>query len=226
MCPPLPVPSHLLTPPPPGPLLLLPCFRSHVEVAGRRYLKTEYFLRAGECPSNYREVAAAWEAKAAGAGSAAAGNSGGLAGATGGTGGTASAGSNLVGSGAGTSGPAGAGNATSAAAVTASVDISGAGNGSGSGAAQAAAGEAGDAPSQAPTGPADPVLRTAAAAAPPPLAEGLLPIGVATYTKLFSDAELAAIEAASGEGLKGRGKGVQWGQLVGGFTHRGGMLRG
>ena len=92
-----------------------------LEVAGRRYTRTRFYLRAEECPDNYHEVLAACQQQ-----------------------------------------PAGDGRSLLSQQE-----------------AERAAGN--DAPA------------------------GLLPIGVTTYTQLFSDAELAAIEAAAGAGVGQRG---------------------
>lgn len=115
----------------------LPCRHSNlpysntVEVAGRRYTQTRYFLRAEECPDNYHSVVAASHKQPAG----------------------------------GRGGPA-------------AQEAEGTGDGS-------AAGDGAPA--------------------------GLLPIGVTTYTQLFSDAELAAIELAAGAegGVGSCGHGLQ-----------------
>lgn len=93
-------------------------YSNNVEVAGRRYTQTRFFLRAEECPDNYHSVVAAVQHQAAG-----------------------SSGSPAAGEAEGAGGGSAAGDGTPA---------------------------------------------------------GLLPIGVTTYTQLFSDAELAAIEHAAG----------------------------
>lgn len=116
-----------------------------VEVAGRRYARTRYFLRADECPNNYREALAACRRGGSDAGSAASG-----------------AGTNCA--------------AEPADGQQRGVQEVEAGRTAATGAVAVAEEEADD-------------------AAKP----GLLPIGITTFTQLFSNAELAAIEEASGE---------------------------
>lgn len=106
-----------------------------VEVAGRRYTRTRYFVRAEECPDNYHAVLAACREQQGAC-------------------------------------DVSAGGSANASASTAN------GHSSGPTAQPAGDGEGGAAGDAAPA--------------------GLLPIGVTTYSGLFSNAELAAIEAAAG----------------------------
>lgn len=94
---------------------LTPCSTT-LEVAGRRYTRTRFYLRAEECPDNYHEVLAACQQRPGGDGCSL---------------------------------------------------------------------------------PSQQEAEWATGDDAPP---GLLPIGVTTYTQLFSDAELAGIEAAAGAG--------------------------
>ena len=115
-------------------------------MAGRRYTRTRYCIRAEERPEDFDAAAAAWAARTSPAGSGGIGNSS---------------------------------SSSSSGGEAADGMVTAAGGGA-----------------PAPAGGAPPSSS---------LPAGLLPIGITTYTQLFSEAELAAIEAASGGGGGGTG---------------------